>query len=253
MQQALQIKKLRTGEVARGPFHGFTLVELLVVIGIIALLIAILLPVLSKARAAANRVACLSNEKQLFSGILMYCNDNRGWFPTEAYPANGISFVQMPDDWIHWQADRNINDSAIAKYLGAGGEQLKKLLRCPADNFEGRKPMIAILPGQGPYLYSYAMNDAVASNINSPGQFRTKITSWHETSRKILLTETGVTTAPVWNFNNPLTRRHGTGVSSLRKGSMGINVGAVFMDGHAEGVDEDFSNNPIQQQGWDAP
>ena len=61
---------------------GFTLVELLVVIGIIAVLIAILLPVLSKARAQANRVACLSNIKQLCNGVLMYCNDNDGYFPT---------------------------------------------------------------------------------------------------------------------------------------------------------------------------
>src|SRR5262249_21930103 len=95
---------------------GFTLVELLVVIGIIAVLIAVLLPVLGKARAAANRTACLSNIKQLYTGILMYCNDNKGYFPTAAWATSGTAYVQYPDDWIHWEANRDINESAIAKY-----------------------------------------------------------------------------------------------------------------------------------------
>src|SRR6058998_2774448 len=88
---------------------GFTLVQLLVVIGMIALLIGILMPVLSKARAAANRTACRSNIRQLGIGILMYCNNNRGYFPTCAYPADGVpgGDVQMPDDWIWWEANRN--------------------------------------------------------------------------------------------------------------------------------------------------
>lgn len=234
---------------------GFTLVELLVVIGIIAILIGVLLPVLSRSRAAANRVQCLSNVKQLYNGIIMYCQDNRGYFPTCASAANGV-FTYYQDDWIHWQANRNLDDSAIAKYVGKG-EKLKVLLHCPSDDFDGRKTALGAALGQGPYLYSYAINSRLGGNYKpyasqSDGR---RVTQWRASYKKIVVTESlyDATRQPSWDWSAPLTLRHGTstfhgnipGNTYLQFGMQrGKNVSAVFLDGHGQSIDQDVACDP---------
>ena len=80
--------------------RGFTLVELLVVIGIIALLISILLPTLARARDAAKSIKCASNARQLAQGLLGYTTDFQGQFPVGftpiGFPSPFTAIVGIP-------------------------------------------------------------------------------------------------------------------------------------------------------------
>src|SRR5690606_8628593 len=84
--------------------HGFTLIESLVVIAIIALLVALLLPALSRARELAVRTACLNNHHQVGTTMAAYAADNEGWFPLN--PIGGPERVgaQSPDFYASWPA-----------------------------------------------------------------------------------------------------------------------------------------------------
>ncbi len=88
--------------VARGKRAAFSLSELLVVVGIIALLISLLLPALGKAREASHIVTCESNLKQLAAGAIEYCQENRGNFPLPVRAIVAPSSVRDYMEYFRW-------------------------------------------------------------------------------------------------------------------------------------------------------
>ena len=91
--------------------QGFTLVELLVVIGIIALLISILLPSLNRARESAKSVKCLSNQRSVGQALMLYLNDNNQTYPTSSFQQGNVArnfalktVYEGPNAW-NWASD----------------------------------------------------------------------------------------------------------------------------------------------------
>jgi prepilin-type N-terminal cleavage/methylation domain-containing protein len=107
-----------------GPYchRGFTLVELLVVIAIIALLAALLLPALARAKEHARRAKCISNVKQVSLAIKHFAIDHDGFYPWHVDPSEGGTYGPLAgESWRHFLATSNELDTP-------------KILVCPSDS-----------------------------------------------------------------------------------------------------------------------
>jgi prepilin-type N-terminal cleavage/methylation domain-containing protein/prepilin-type processing-associated H-X9-DG protein len=223
---------------------GFTLIELLVVIAIIAILAAMLLPALSKAKAKAGQISCLNNLRQLGLAMNVYLGDSKDNYPASASNVQGFH----QEDWIYWRPGYFIKDSQLAQ--AAGTASSSNLFICPSQK---------IFPAVNGYGYSYSFNGignaGIALEFDKPavdtGVYPFKSTQVKRPTDKMMLVEEPASTAanemppggttpflddgrwePAPTAANPLSHN----LISVRHHPSGANAGSnvAFADGHAQ-------------------
>jgi prepilin-type N-terminal cleavage/methylation domain-containing protein len=226
----------RPGRASRnGRGRGFTLVELLVVIGIIALLISILIPVLGRARDQAQRIKCMNNERQLLLACHMYAVESRGAWPFCNWLSQEDGAAENNPGWLYqWpnlSQPQFVETGVLYPYL-----KTREVYHCPADPPPYDN-------GTTRWLTSYLMNGAV-NGFGREQSGRPRI-PWFKTSN-FKATDICFWEAPeieFWNDGSSFpsegyTNRHGrpqsgsAGVLPVRGAAAGASVGCF--DGHTE-------------------
>jgi prepilin-type N-terminal cleavage/methylation domain-containing protein len=200
--------------------RAFTLVELLVVIGIIAILIAILLPTLRKARQAANEVACKSNLRQLVSGVLMFAGEHKGSLPGGYYDRANPEPEKR--DWVFGAfanadyATRTPHEGTLFRYI-----KNKMVYRCPA---------LVEAPGSahdsnGRFDYSMfsSLAGAKVVKVKRESRFWTKTSLYETIATPILVEEDPRLSLNVGSFD----ATHSTADSFSHQHRAGANYAAI--------------------------
>jgi len=213
------------------PRRAFTLIELLVVIAIIGILAALLLSVLSRAKAKAQRTTCLNNLRQIALGVRMYSDDSNDASPSLG--SAGLTVTNFVPLYLGYKA-------LIKNYVGLNGSSSSqdKLFQCPADVFN---PNWSLTNGAGPSIFvqksihdesrfdfsSYAFNggDNVTRKfgkltLTRPGLGGVKLSAVRHPSRTALVVE--VPALNPYSWHDP---------SSPTKYNDSKNV-LSFVDGH---------------------
>jgi prepilin-type N-terminal cleavage/methylation domain-containing protein/prepilin-type processing-associated H-X9-DG protein len=209
--------------------QGFTLVELLVVIGIIALLISILMPALTKARNQALLVKCANQSRQIYMACLMFAQDNKGHLPRAAVgpgsDGNGAGngnpdpTAEKTNAFLHWAGApvnpsnewgvMDYNRGVLVPYMPGGETVRKDTFYCPGDL--GEKTQGGGTPSSDKRNLSYSFNAHVNQDVNGQRRLGIRISSVKHSAAKIYIFEEQ---APndlwclLWDLTDTVTTPH---------------------------------------------